>query len=231
MRSDDLARLRIEYADRERRLAGSDIYSLFSPSTLFMWQSRQRAILSILRRHGMYPLTERKVLEVGSGNGGVLLELLQYGGRLIDLYGIDLLGDRIVEARTRLPHLVLACADAQHMPYPDHAFDLVMQFTAFSSILNGPIRANIASEMRRVVKPGGLILWYDFWLNPLNVQTRGIRPREIRQLFPGCDYEFDLITLAPPLARRLVPISWQLSTFVEKLAVFNTHYLVAIRPC
>jgi hypothetical protein len=74
-----------------------------------------------------------------------------------------------------------------------------------------------------------LIVWYDFWLNPSNRQTRGIRPAEIRHLFPGCTFDFRKITLAPPLARRVVPLSWLAAYLLEKLSVFNSHYLVGIR--
>jgi len=84
--------------------------------------------------------------------------------------------------------------------------------------------------MLRVVNGHGMILWYDFWLNPTNPQTRGIRPGEIKRLFPNCRYEFHRITLAPPIARRIVPISWMLALFLENLKIFNTHYLVAIQP-
>jgi hypothetical protein len=83
--------------------------------------------------------------------------------------------------------------------------------------------------MLRIVKPGGLVLSYDFWLNPSNPQTRGIRPAEIKQLFPNCQHEFHRITLAPPITRRLASISWGLCLFLESLKIFNTHYLVTIR--
>ena len=118
--------------------------------------------------------------------------------------------------------------------------------TAISSILDPDIRRNICADMLRVLrspdpasgKPGGMILWYDFWLNPTNPQTRGIRPaetcpelsRRIKRLFPNCRYEFHRITLAPPIARRIVPISWLLAYGLERLTIFNSHYLVAIRP-
>ena len=105
-----------------------------------------------------------------------------------------------------------------------------MQFTVFSSILDGEVKGDVANEMLRVTRPGGVILWYDFWLNPSNPQTRGIRPAEIKRLFPNCSYEFHRITLAPPLARRIVPISWILAYGLERLTIFNSHYLVAIRP-
>ena len=92
------------------------------------------------------------------------------------------------------------------------------------------MKQKIASEMLRVVNDNGMILWYDFWLNPTNPQTRGIRPKEIKQLFPNCSFNFHKITLAPPIARRVVPVSWMLALFLENLKIFNTHYLVAIQP-
>jgi hypothetical protein len=82
----------------------------------------------------------------------------------------------------------------------------------------------------RVTRPTGLIIWYDFWLNPANPQTRGIRPAEIRRLFPKCLLRFHKITLAPPITRRLAPFAWGLCLFLESLKIFNTHYLVEIKP-
>jgi SAM-dependent methyltransferase len=225
----ELERLRAEYAAREQRLAGSDRYSLYSPGDLFIWQGRQRALLALLRRWGYEPLSRYQILEVGCGQGGVLHELLSYGASPARLFGCDLLLERLLGAHQTLPHLPLTCADGQFLPYPDAAFDLVLQFTVFSSILDDEIKRCLAQEMLRVLSPGGMILWYDFWINPLNRQTRGIQPREIRQIFPGCQFRFCRITLAPPLARRLAPLSWQACALLEKLQFFNTHYLVAIR--
>jgi ubiquinone/menaquinone biosynthesis C-methylase UbiE len=146
------------------------------------------------------------------------------------LYGIDLLSDRLQQAHTDYPLFPLACCDAQQLPFPADLFEIVLQFTALSSILDDNIKKNVAAEMCRVAKPDGLIIWYDFWLNPTNPQTRGIRPAEIRRLFPNCKYQFYRVTLAPPLTRKLAPISWGLCLFLESLKIFNTHYLVAIRP-
>ncbi len=228
--STDLDRLRREYAGRQQRLAGSDIYSPFNLSNLFILQQRQRAALALLRRLGQSPLADKDILELGCGSGGVLLEYLGYGASPYRLHGCDLLLDRLHEAHRCLPHLPLVCADGQNLPYPAGAFDLELQYTAFSSILDDQVKANLAREMLRTLRPGGLILWYDFWLNPTNPQTLGIRPVEIRRLFPNCHYIFCKITLAPPLTRRLVPFSWSLALFLEKLRIFNTHYLAAIRP-
>lgn len=172
-----------------------------------------------------------KILEIGSGNGDVLQELMAHRVESRNLYGVELLPDRLLNAQRRFPGVNFAAVDAQALPYANQQFDLVLQFTVFSSILEPRIKANVAREMLRVVKkPDGLILWYDFWLNPTNPQTKGIRKAEIAELFPDCEYHFRRITLAPPLARKLVPISWNFGALLEKLRFLNTHYLVAIHP-
>lgn len=227
--SDDLQRLRREYADRERRLKDSDIYSRFNLANLFILQQRQREILAFLRQNHLNNLKDSRILEIGCGKGGVLVEFLSFGSSPRNLYGCELLEDHVHNAQQSLPGSPLSCADGQHLPYFKETFDLVMQFTMMSSILDPVIRQRIAQEMLRVLKPSGLILWYDFWLNPTNPQTHGIRPAEIHQLFPGCTIKFRRITLAPPLTRALAPISWLACGLLEKLWLLNTHYLAAIQ--
>lgn len=224
----DVARLRLVYQERKYRLTGAGLYSWFNPANLFLLQQRQRSLLRCLKRSGFNDISKPTILEVGCGHGGVLTEFLGFGASPSHLFGIDLLADRLADAHRRLPACGLANADGQSLPFPAATFDLVLQFTALSSVLDPLVRRNICLDMFRVLKPGGLILSYDFWLNPTNPQTRGMRPKEIRQLFPGCRFEFQRITLAPPITRKLVNISWTLCLILEKLKLLNTHYLVAI---
>ncbi len=227
----DLDRMRQEYADRKARLAGSDRYSYLNPAYLFAMQQRQRNVLSLLHEKGISSFDSLRLLEVGCGSGGVLLEFLMLGASPGHANGVDLMPDRVIEAHARLPHLPLVCADGQNLPYRNDQFDLIIQYTAFSSILDHQIKIRIAQEMVRVLrKSNGLLLWYDFWLNPTNRQTAGIRPGEIRMLFPGCRFNFRRVTLAPPLARWVVPVSWGLAGLLEKFVFFNSHYLVVIQP-
>ncbi|MBN1894322.1 class I SAM-dependent methyltransferase [bacterium] len=222
-------RIRSIYTARNERLAGSGRYSVFHPAGLFMAQHRQRDVLRLMRQEGILPLSGKDILEVGCGGGGVLQEYLIYGASPGQLHGCDLLCERLHAARSLLPNVVLTVADGQYLPYAAGLFDVALQYTVFTSILDDGIKANVAREMLRVIRRGGIILWYDFWLNPINQQTKGIRKAEIRRLFPGCSFKFHRITLAPPLARRLVPLSWILCLMLEKLRILNTHYLVAIR--
>jgi ubiquinone/menaquinone biosynthesis C-methylase UbiE len=156
--------------------------------------------------------------------------MLEFGVDPGHLHGVDLLVERVSAARERLPHLPLVCASGARLPYSAGTFDVVLQFTVFSSILDRSLCYTVARELLRVLSPGGCILWYDFWINPVNRQTRGISPAEIRKYFPSSRISFKRITLAPPIARRIVPLSWSSATFLEKLSFLNTHYLAAIRP-
>jgi ubiquinone/menaquinone biosynthesis C-methylase UbiE len=226
----EVERLKTEYNKRDRRFEGRDIYTPFNKSYLFMTQQRSREELSMLRKRGYFELKRFKILELGCGRGDVLFDYLRYGADPANLHGTDLLQDRVLDARSAMPHLPLTCADGQYLPYASNMFDLVLQYTVFSSVLDVRVKAGLAKEMLRVLKPDGMILWYDFWINPLNKQTRGIQPAEIRRLFPGCRLRFKRVTLAPPITRKLVHITWLGCAVLEKIKLFNTHYLAAIHP-
>jgi SAM-dependent methyltransferase len=122
-------------------------------------------------------------------------------------------------------------ANAVRLEFPEASFDLVHQSTVFSSILDADVRMQIAREMLRVLKPGGSVLWYDFFVkNPRNLDVQGMSKKEILRLFPNCDVILRRVTLAPPLARALAPRSWLLGTFLTMLRILNTHYLALVRP-
>lgn len=111
----------------------------------------------------------------------------------------------------------------------DESFDLALQFTAFSSVLDPEIKRDMAEAMLRVLKPDGGVLWYDFIWNPTNSQTKGIGLKEIKSLFPGCTFLVSRITLAPPLIRLLLPKYPRLVEWLSSLIILNSHLLVWIQ--
>lgn len=226
----EAARIRAEYERREREI-GRGFYALTKPSNLFIRHGQERALLRGLERAGALPLAEKRILEVGCGRGQWLGVFEDFGATRGKLAGIDLDAGRVAEAKERYPGADLRSGDATKLPWPDASFDLVFQSTVFTSILDAGVRAAIASEMLRVLAPGGAVLWYDFrYDNPGNAAVRGIGAREIEQLFAGCRVQLESATLAPPIARRLVPLSWLAAAGLERLRVLNTHLFGVIRP-
>jgi ubiquinone/menaquinone biosynthesis C-methylase UbiE len=222
-------RIRQEYERRAREIP-SDYYSLARPGVLFSYTQRVRQVVAALEREGLYPPAGLDICEVGCGTGQWLLDLVSWGADPARLAGIDLDPGRIQTARERLPAADLRAGDAADLPWLDRSFDLVLQSTVFTSILDPALRRRVAAEMIRVLRPRGCILWYDFFRdNPRNRHVRGVRAEEIRLLFPGCRAELRRVTLAPPLARAVAPVAWTLALWLERLPWLRTHYLGVIR--
>lgn len=227
----EIIRLREEYSRRDSTQKEFGITKSLSNDKLFMFQQRTRNLLSLFRDLGIQNFSSSRLLELGCGDGGVLFEYLSNGFAPNNLFGVDLLMNRLVNGKKRFSILPFTCADGQRLPYSDAIFDLAIQYTAFSSILDSEMRNNMAREMMRVLrKPNGSIIWYDFWVNPSNPNTRGMKISEIRKLFPKARINFRKITLAPPITKVLIPISWIAALLVEKIRMFNSHYLAIIRP-
>jgi ubiquinone/menaquinone biosynthesis C-methylase UbiE len=228
--SQEVERIRQEYARRSREIA-PDFYALDRPANLFARHGQERALRRALEVGGLLPLAGRRFLEVGCGSGGWLGLLTRLGAEPQRLAGIDLDGERVTQARRHFPEADLRPGDAATLPWPDDHFDAVVQSTVFSSILDAALQDQVAAEMLRVLRPGGGVIWYDFFVNnPKNPHVRGVPPRRIRTLFPGASMRAWRVTLAPPLARRVVPWSWTLATVLEGLRLFNTHTLALVRP-
>jgi SAM-dependent methyltransferase len=227
MSSDEASRIRAVYAQREATRA-EERYAYWQPANLFLIQQLERAIVQTLQRRDMLPLTECRVLDVGCGDGFWLRFLLRLGAVPTNLYGIDLLENRVEQARLLAPNMDLRVEDATALPYREEYFDIVTQFTMFTSILSPEIKQRIGGEMLRVLQPGGIVLWYDFVMNPRNKDTQGIGAAELRALFPDCDYRFSRVTLAPPLTRMLARRSWLACYLLEKMPLLRTHYLATI---
>jgi hypothetical protein len=109
------------------------------------------------------------------------------------------------------------------------SFDIVYQSVVFSSVLDEALQRTLASAMWRWTRPGGGILWYDFiYDNPSNPDVRGVPLRRVRQLFPAGRIRWKRVTLAPPLARRVVRIHPSLYALCNAVPLLRTHILCFI---
>jgi len=106
----DLSRLRRVY---ERRASvARDKYSLARPGERFMAEERSRAVRDAWQGAGHASLAGLRVLELGCGRGDRLADLLAWGARDEDLFGVDLMPGFLAEAKASHPALGFSVADA-----------------------------------------------------------------------------------------------------------------------
>lgn len=186
----------------------------------------------LLERTGFFPLGGRRILDVGCGTGDRLAAFVNWGAQPGKLTGVDLISDRVCEARTKHPEIAFKVANAEALPFADGSFDLVAAFTVFTSILDRRMAANAGHEMIRVLHSGGAVIWYDFKLNnPRNRHVRGISRKQIQEIFPGFKADIKSITLLPPLARRLGRLTNWLYPALGSLPFLRSHHLgVLVKP-
>jgi SAM-dependent methyltransferase len=126
-----------------------------------------------------YDLAGKKVLDVGSGRGHLQ-------DAVADYTGLDLSPE--VAQHYHKPFVVGSATD---MPFPNHVFDAVWTVWVMEHI---PLPQRAYEEMRRVVKPGGLLYLIVAW----NVPSWLADGLEVR---PYADF-----TLAGKLVKATLPI-------------------------
>lgn len=218
-----------EYARREKAIP-SDFYSLTRTASLYVWFHQFRNLVQLLNKQRVFPLDNSKILDVGCGGGRWLWAFVALGAEQRNMAGIDLLPARVEQASKILPNADIRVGDAGKLPWDNSSFDIVLQATVFTSILDTDMKKNVAAEMLRVLKKDGIIIWHDFrYNNPRNPNVRGVGKKEIFELFPESAIKLKSMVLAPPIARRIVRISWVLGLLLEKIPLLRTHYIGVIR--
>jgi SAM-dependent methyltransferase len=232
--NDEAQAVRQRYARRAENPALAWRYHRLNPAALWPAQERERALAAGLWRYceqDLSRLAALRLLEVGCGSGGNLWELQRLGLQPNNLFGVELLHERHAAARALLPpQVTLWAGDALQLDLPSAHFDLVLQSTVFSSLLDEHFQTQLAQAMWRWLKPGGCIIWYDFTVNnPRNADVCGWPLKRIQALFPEGKLQAQRLTLAPPLARAAACIHPRLYTVLNTLPWLRTHVLAWIK--
>jgi ubiquinone/menaquinone biosynthesis C-methylase UbiE len=130
-----------------------DIMAFLYDGLMFLFPFWKKWIASVIPY-----IKGQKVLEVSFGPG----YLLKKYAKNYDVWGIDYNQKMVHKTRERLKGMVSADriiqADVEHLPYPDDAFDTIINTFAFTAYPDGK---KALQEMLRVLKPGGSLLLLD----------------------------------------------------------------------
>jgi SAM-dependent methyltransferase len=193
---------------------------------VFYRLGRLRAIAALLRDRGIV-LGGASILDIGCGYGRSLIDLLVLGAEPQRLAGVDVLEDRVDRARSVLSNADLRVGDATSLPWPDDTFDVVTQFTALSSIADARWRMAAANQMRRVLKPNGVIVSWDL-VRRFGDSPAGLGRGELVRLFNPTSMDTRRTGLDPRLASRLTGRFERVAMALETASLRPSHLAVAM---
>jgi len=193
----------------------------------FIQNERELRYAKILQQYFGHDLSEIKFMEIGAGAGDNIFFFARRGINWNNIWANELLTDRFDILKTKFTNCNLLEGDASTLAFKNE-FDIVFQSTVFTSVLDNDLKQKLADKMLDMVKPEGIILWYDFMFdNPRNKHVKGITKTEIKKLFAKAkNIQFYKVTLAPPISRRFYRIYNLLNTLFPFL---RTHIIAVIQ--
>lgn len=222
--SDDIQRV---YADRDATKGNR--YAFYQPDNRLQMASIERHLSRFLLRAFRGDLKDRRFLDVGCGNGRFLRRFAEWGADPANLTGTELLPDRLETAKRVSPETMTWHLGGLETLPAEETFDLVSACTVFTSVLDASVQDSLAAQMWDRTAPGGWVLVFDFrFNNPNNKNVRRIDQKDARRWWPQRRNEFfQTMILAPPLSRRIAPISPFLASALELIPMLRTHFIYA----
>jgi len=205
---------------------------LANPEVTFQTFAFDRANIRALRQLRL-DREKAKVLDVGCGSGSSLIQFLRLGFPAANLTGVDSDAARIDEARERFPNVRFECESAEHLSFPDSAFDLVFESTLFMMLTSDSIARAVAVEMLRVTRPGAHVMLADWrYAEPRSKDHRAVSAKRIESLF-DVGTATDVVArergaLVPPLGRALSRIAPPLYFVVQALLPFAVGQITTV---
>jgi SAM-dependent methyltransferase len=111
-----------------------------------------------------------EVLDIGCGHGHIHAYLTQSSVQM-NLSAIDVAATVVEEARLLNPTVNYRSYEGERLPYKDSSFDAAYTIAVMHHV-PPPQRSALLNEMRRVTRPGGLIVIFEH--NPINPLTQWI---------------------------------------------------------
>jgi SAM-dependent methyltransferase len=113
-----------------------------------------------LRKHSH---KQARILDYGCGYGRTLAALSQAG--FTNLFGVDSSEKMLARAGAEAPGPSLVRNDGGSLPFKNSCFDLVLLFAVLTCIPHDDEQRTLVSEVRRVLRPGGLLYVSDLLVN------------------------------------------------------------------
>jgi SAM-dependent methyltransferase len=180
-----------------------DSIGFIGQDTDFFIELKARLLIKLAEKN-FGDLAKIKVLDIGSGVGLVDKHIKS---RFANLYGVDVEEGVVAKAKTNNPGVNYRWYDGKNLPFEENSFDLCFAINVVHHVPPA-LWSNFFSEMRRVLKPGGIAAVFEH--NPLNPLTQLAVKR--------CEFDRDAVLVSHGKLKKL---------FTDAgLKVFDDEYII-----
>jgi SAM-dependent methyltransferase len=214
----EVAAIRETYAGFQRDQLTKKVWAPFEPDEAAVRAQQLLTFAQLLRGAGRVDLEGLRILDLGCGTGRHLRQFLDMGAAPAYVAGVDLDETSLRKARALSPNIRFELTSGGALPF-DTGFDLVTHHFVFSSIPSPAFRENLAAEMLRVTRAGGLIYWWDM-IHMAAAAGGAAVPLDARDLFPGLPITELRVSRWPAPATTLRASRWKrlLAPLLARLA-------------
>ncbi len=103
------------------------------------------------------------IVDYGCGYGRTLEEFYQVGYR--NMLGLDFSSEMVARGHKSFPYLNLQIVENTHTNLPCNSVDMVLLFALLTCITEDKQQQEVMDEVKRILKPGGVVYVSDFLLN------------------------------------------------------------------
>lgn len=124
-----------------------------------------------------------EVLDLGCGMGSTSNKLSKFDG--LKITGVDFSFGELEIAKKLYPHITFIQANAENLPFENDKFDNIILKDALHHFFEEADFNKVISEIKRVLKPDGKIIFFD---PNINWMIRTLR-RHAKHVDAECDFE------------------------------------------
>jgi len=104
-----------------------------------------------------------KIVDYGCGYGRSLSQLYDAGYQ--NILGFDFSKAMVQRGMNEFPHLKMEIVEGNHTNCPSASVDMVILFALLTCLVDDEQQERVMAEVKRILKPGGLVYVNDFLLN------------------------------------------------------------------
>lgn len=158
----------------------------------------ERLMLTHIINQGIETLSDKKIADIGCGDGSRFRPFIEWGVQPANVYAIDISERVLSRARATSPAAVnFICGFGDDIPLEDNSIDIVLNMGVIIHVLDDELVGRMAAEFYRLLKPGGILFLYytsDRVImdgSPIIHGSRGFKRQQVIDLFS----QFEIVSI------------------------------------